>query len=472
MGLPARKEEVKSYYALPTLLNFHESPAQIRCVVGPVGSGKTTGAAWETCYYIAVFMLEVYGIKKTRGVIVRNTYDELIDTTQKTVFDWFPWGDYQKQRKVYTLKYPNGMEIEILFRSCDNPKDVKKFKSLEITWYWIDESIEVADDIKRMLKNRIGRFPAIKDYPELIDGQETPRWGIETTNPPDVTHPTYSNFKWDTPPPGPVPEGESLKNHAGFWQPPRENIPNLRRNYYEDLKNDYADHPDWVDMYVEGRPGIIAQGKLVYNNFRRDIHVAKSPLKWSGIPLYRGWDDSGNIPACVVAGMPTVGRLHVFKEFCSDKMNIVDFAKHVVASCNEAFPNAKWVDWDDPAGHNEFSTKDGGFTSNAKLINGAVGLSLKPSEQNLTARINSVDDALARIDGMLIDPSCVRLINGFLGGYCYPEVGVTGVYRDRPDKNRFSHVHDGLQYVTVRLTKGYGRNDSAYTPKRHKRAKK
>src|SRR4030066_387902 len=183
--------EIKHYSPLPTLKKFHEHPGQIRAIVGPVGSGKTTAAAIEAIRFIGEFMLKEYGIKKTRGVIVRNTYDELIDTTQKTVFDWFPpgiAGVYRSQRKTFDVRFRDGFDVEVLFRSCDRKEDVKKFKSLEITWYWIDESIEVAEEIKRMLKNRIGRFPARKDYKKLTDNQPTPRCGMATTNPTPVTH--------------------------------------------------------------------------------------------------------------------------------------------------------------------------------------------------------------------------------------------------------------------------------------------
>ena len=233
-------DEVIKYNPIPTIQRFHESSAPIRCIVGPVGSAKTTGAAWEICYYIPYYMFQEFGIKKTRFVIVRNSYSELIDTTQKTIFEWFPFGKHLKQRQTYTIIYPDdGVEVELMFRSCDRPQDVKKFKSLEITGYWIDESIEVAQEVKKMLKNRIGRFP--KKSPA--------RYGIETTNPPDVEHPTYSEFEWDTPPPGPVSSIKPKKNHIGFWQPPRENDINLRQNYYNDLVTDYADSPDWISMY-------------------------------------------------------------------------------------------------------------------------------------------------------------------------------------------------------------------------------
>ncbi len=489
LAAEVEQEQVVNYNPVPTIAEFHRHPGQMRCIVGPVGSGKTTGATWDVCRFIPEYLTRDWGYKKSRWLIVRNTYDELIDTTQKTVFEWFDWGKYAVQRKVLRLWHADlQQEVEILFRSCDNPKDVKKFKSLEITGYWIDESIEVAKDIKRMLKNRIGRYPKaeqvakwykakfghIPDSWYNADGElevPTPRFGIETTNPPDIEHETYFEFKWLTDVPGPVPEKPPLKNHFGFWQPPRENEPNLRKGYYDDLIADYRESPDWLEMYVDGKPGILVTGKLLYNNFRRPIHVADAPLIWpKGLPLYRGWDNSGNVPAAVVVGVPAPRVVHVFKEFYHDKMGIVDFTKYVINQCNLLFPNAEWTDWGDPAGEAEYSTKKGGFTSNAKLMR-EEGVNVQPSEQNPDARYGSVDDQLAIIDGMLIDPSCTRLINGFLGGYHRKEIGQgTGIYAEHPEKNRFSHPHDALQYVMVRLTKNKGRKPKDGNWKRQNRS--
>lgn len=483
---------VKPYEPIPTIRAFHESMGQIRCVVGPVGSAKTSGAAMEVCYYAPHFVYEEYGIKKTSWVVVRNTYRELMDTTVKTIKDpeegWFPDGEYKGSDNEYIIRYENGIEVELLFRACDRPDQLKKFKSLAVYGYWIDESIEVADDIKRMLKNRIGRQPRfavwaealrnkldyLKDATDDEIGEEIKanfdkyitRMGIETTNPPDVEHTTYSEFDWITPPPGPIPPGKPKPNHVGFWQPPRENALNLRPGYYDDLLNDYSDNPDWGEMYVLGKPGVLVRGKLVYVNFRRDYHVAQEPLIWSGAPLFRGWDNSGNCPACVVAQVPTAGQVQILREFTTDKMGIVDFTKHVVSQCNLDFPNAEYRDWGDPAGAQKFSKRDGGFTSNAELMHEACGVSVVSSDQNFTARTQAVDQALARIDGVLIDPGCTRLINGFLGGYCYPEIqSLPGTYAETPEKNRFSHPHDALQYLLLKLLKDNSA-DTDFTPNR------
>lgn len=449
-------------YTITILIDARSSPL--------VAKGMWSRRKYDGMVYcVEVSTHVVYVRRNGRAVWCGQTYPEIRDTTLKTLREWFPDADYQKQANELHITYQDGIEAEILLRSCDRPQDVDKFKSLELTGFWVDESIEVAQEVMRMLKNRIGRYPP----------QSPVRFGIETTNPPDVEHPLYSMYDWGAgdgiwqngtglPDEVPVPTGEPLKNHAGFWQPPRENEPNLRPGYYDDLTEDYADSPDWVAMYIMGFPGIIAKGKLVYANFVRRYHVSSEPLKWTGSDLFRGWDNSGNCPACVVAQMPTAGQVQILKEFTTDKMGIVDFTAAVVVECNQAFPDARYTDYGDPAGANQFSKPGGGFTSNAQLQKEESGVEVHPSEQNPVARIQAVDQALGKINGLLIDPSCIRLINGFLGGYHYPEIGKTGEYRQTPEKNRFSHPQDGLQYLLVKLLKSQTKVSTKRRPSRRK----
>ena len=438
----------KEYQVLPTMKLFHESTADIRCISGPVGSGKTSAAACEICAFIPEFLFAEYGLTKTRWVVVRNFYRELMDTTFRTIREWFPEGAYLSQQNIYILTALNPdrsfrWEVELLFRSCDRPEDVAKFKSLEITGYWCDESIEIKEETKLMLKNRIGRYP-----------QKSPvRYGIETTNPPDIEHPTYHQFKWIVPPPAPLSENIPLADHEGFWQPPRENDANLPAGYYDRLLHDYKDYPDWIAMYIEGRPGIVQKGKLVYQKFNQEYHIAKEELIWTGATIYRGWDNSGNCPACIIGQIAPNGQLQILREVVSDIDNIVDFTGRVVLLCNQLYPGANCVDYGDPAGANKYSKREGGFTSNAQLMSEACGVNVISSDQNFSARVNAVESLLVRRDGILIDPSCVRLRNGFLGGYCYTEIGTSGIYRDAPEKNRFSHIHDALQYLCVKVIK-------------------
>ena len=449
--------------SVPTIRHYLASGATIRAIVGPRGSGKTSGAAWDVCRFIPEFMFRRYGYTKTRAVVVRNSYGELVDTSMRTIFDWFPFGNYIAQSskygsKLYTLKYREGYEVELLFRSCDRPDEVKKFKSMELTIYWVDESIEVVQDVKNMLKSSIGRYP--KGTPA--------KFGIETTNPPDVDAPTYSQFKWHNPPPGPKPAGEPLEKHEGFWQKPGENEKNLGAGYYSDLRLYYRDTPDWADMYVDGKPGTLVRGKTVYNGFKRDIHEAKEPIPWTGAPLWRGWDNSGNCPACVVVQLPSANRVQVLREFHTDRDDIVTFTNNVIVECNMAFPNATFYDWGDPAGRTQFSKAKGGFTSNAELMLDECGIDVQSSEQNLVVRLAAVQKCIDMIDGLLVDPSCRRLINGFIAGYCFVEQPKgSGNYSDQPDKNRFSHPHDALQYVLLKLLSSLSAEKPADVPAEH-----
>ena len=130
-----RPEEIK------TILDFHQSAETYRCIVGPVGSGKSSAAAWEICYYLPHYLKDEFGIKHTLWLVLRNTYDQLIDSTMKTLWYWFGWGTHQRQRKRYFLKLTDDYSdctVEIWYRSCDNPKEVEKFGGYELTGYWID----------------------------------------------------------------------------------------------------------------------------------------------------------------------------------------------------------------------------------------------------------------------------------------------------------------------------------------------
>ena len=195
------------------------------------------------------------------------------------------------------------------------------------------------------------------------------------------------------------------------------------------------------------------------------MHVAKEPLQWPGrrFKLYAGWDNTGNCPACVIGYIPTAMCFHVLREYHTERQGIVDFANYVIGDRNNRWPDAEWHDYGDPAGDARFSRVGGGLTSNAEMMRD-LGIEVMPSEQNWEARRESVEFQLGRLvagqPAFQIDPSCTRLINGFLGGYCYPEIGSSGYHRESPEKNKYSHVHDALQYLMAALLRNYRRKIS------------
>ena len=88
------------------------------------------------------------------------------------------------------------------------------------------------------------------------------------------------------------------------------------------------------------------------------------------------------------------------------------------------------------------------------------GLKALPAPSNDVAlRIESVDTALQRLidgkAGFTIDPKCINLKKGFNGGYHYRRLQTSGDrYDEKPFKNRYSHVHDALQYLMMGAGEG------------------
>ena len=132
------------YIASYNMSRFHESPKFVRAIMGPIGSGKSVACCIEMFMKSFGQVPNNDGIRKTKWVVVRNTYRELVDTTIQTFFDWFPekLGVYLKQDMKFTVNIPleDGTiaNIVFLFRALDKPNDIKKLLSLDVTGGWIN----------------------------------------------------------------------------------------------------------------------------------------------------------------------------------------------------------------------------------------------------------------------------------------------------------------------------------------------
>ena len=99
------------------------------------------------------------------------------------------------------------------------------------------------------------------------------------------------------------------------------------------------------------------------------------------------------------------------------------------------------------------------------------GINARPAPSNdVTLRLESVKATLSRMidgdSGILIAPKCTNLIKGFDGGYHYRRLQVSGErYDERPSKNRFSHIHDALQYMLLGAGEGRSLTIGAKTSK-------
>lgn len=437
------------YECGPVAQQFHaDITSRAKLLIGPFGTGKTSSCSYDVIEMQSDRVVPIRGVKRSRFAVVRNTYPELKDTTIKTYFDWFPehvFGLYSKTEKKYTIRY-DGKEIEILFRALDNPDDVKNLLSLELTGAHIDESREIHEDIIKVLLGRVGRYPSMKDTGG-VNPFTSPPQVILSSNYPSTEHWMYRDFVK-------LP----VDGYSMYEQGQLENKHNLRPGYYEDLERDYANRPDLLRTLVRGTWGVTVKGKQVYPEFRREIHVSKTPLKPTGkVRIVRGWDNTGLSPAINLSYLNEIGQWCIFKEFCFEDTGIMDATEAMITYANMELPDGcEFVDYGDPAGNNRDPNKKSPKQYIAeKAKDYGQTIVIIGGIQTFKIRRESVAGRLTKmINGqpaVLIDPSCTRIIDGFEGGYSYPEIGNSGVYKTEPAKNEYSHIHDSIQYPATKI---------------------
>lgn len=184
----------------PVVGEFLGSDDPMRMIVGPVGSGKSSGCCVE-CVRRAIETPPCPDkVRRSRGAVVRNTYRELEDTTIKTFKEWVPephFGTWSKSDHVFEMKFDlddgTRVECEILFRALDRPDDMKKLLSLELTFCYFNEWREIAKPVTAMMKTRVGRYPRREDVALYWSGI------FGDTNPPDDDHYLFKWFEEEQP---------------------------------------------------------------------------------------------------------------------------------------------------------------------------------------------------------------------------------------------------------------------------------
>lgn len=220
----------------------------------------------------------------------------------------------------------------------------------------------------------------------------------------------------------------------------------------------------------------IASGLGVYSElFIREMHVAKEPLlAHKGLPLYRGWD-FGLTPACVICQVDPSGRLNVLDELVTwtgrggmAQQGIEQFCPVVTLRCNQDYPGVQWLDKADPAGWQKAQTDE---KSCVQVMN-EYGFYPAPGPVSWLIRKRAMVEMLQRLSGgraqIVVSPTCKMLIEGFAGAYRFEEIGQTGNYKETVEKNAWSHVMNGLEYVVGCLYAPPVRSEEGSTRKRRR----
>lgn len=455
------KDQDKIYIPTATGNIAHLDDSFVRVIMGPYGSGKSTWAATEIVRRACAVPRWHNGRRRSRWGIVRNTSGELATTTLATWLSWFEdLGDVRKRQKpilTYEHIFNDGygiVELELLFIALDRPEDVRKIKSLELTGCYINELSEVPKAALAHMKGRVNRYPSKAFCHE-------PYWSgiIADTNPPEDDHWIFKDFEENTYP-GHIlfkqPPG-LIKDEDDNWvrNPSCDNFDHLPHDYYEKLA--HGQSQEFVKVFCLGEYGAVGFGKRVYPEFNPDLHAVDSLPAIQGEQLILGWD-FGLTPACVVMQLSSRGQLLVLKEYIADGMGIRTFAESIVIpSIAKDFPYCKiGMSIADPAGNarNEIVEE----MSCIGELN-QLGIPTTSARTNdIDPRLGSVRFFLNRMtDGkpcfLLDKKGCPTLFKGFVKGYVYARVAVGGEerYKDKPNKNVYSHAMDGLGYGCLEL---------------------
>ena len=496
-----------NYKASKTGAKFHSSNKVCRGFMGCVGNGKSVTCIMEALRLSQDQWPNSNGVRKSRGVIVRNTNPELRTTTLNT---WKQWIPEQISPIVMhpiimtTLKQKLGdgtsMEMEVYFLAMDTDKDVKKLLSLETTWIFLNEAKQLPYSVVKAARERIGRYPSVidgyadtEDYqaPRDANGEYQPckrKALIMDTNPPDDDHWWYQlaeegclrksknkdQAKQEMAKVFEFVRGPSplIEKDDGTYSPnpEAENISFLPGGYQYYLDMIAGNTEDHINVMVMGNYGIIVEGRPVYPSYSDRIHCPEEGVRAiKGLDICLGWD-FGLTPAVVFGQLTDRGQARVIAELVAEDMDVRTFARDVVKPFIQKYLNDFNIGFSfgDPAGNNR---GEGEGKTSIRILNDDyendefldMGFVTEGAPTNdPTERIDSVVKFLNKMidgePGYVLNKVCESLRKGKNGGYRYNRVAIAGSeerFRDKPDKNKYSHPSDAEQYLFLGFAGGY-----------------
>lgn len=444
---------------------FLGSESFISLIVGPVGSTKTSAGIMKIAYHAKQMAPCKDGVRRSRCVWVRNTRQQLQDTSIPDFLKWFPDGQagvFAKTTLNFTLRFDD-VECEVLFRGLEDSNDVRRLLSLQISFAILDEFREINQQIFEALQGRLGRYPdkamvvprpewGVDDKGHPVggcvrdDGTSNKRlWGM--TNPPDM-----DSF-WET------LLSEPPKTVSVFMQPSglsqeADWLQYLPESYYEDLAEGKSQ--DWIDVYINAQFGKSLSGKPVFSAFRTELHVAKKPLILQSSSLVIGVD-AGLTPTATISQLDYQGRLLVHDAVTGDSMGALRFCREILKPLLATkYKGRACIIVIDPAAFQRAQTDERTvadiFRNEGFLVKAAI-------TNTITARLAAVDGYLTRtINGqpaILFDKAgCAPLILALRSKYRY-KVNTKGEVDETPDKSHpWSDLADSLQYVCLHTDNG------------------
>lgn len=456
---------------VPTIKAFLNSDAFIRGLMGPFGSGKSSGCLWDIINRGLKQTPGPDGVRRTRWAVIRNTYPMLRDTTIRTVHQWFPYPMFGRWRATEHEYHINAFvapgdklpaQIELMFRALDRPDHVKNLLSLDLTGAWVNEAREVPWAIIEALQGRVDRYPAKRD------GGATWAGVIMDTNPPDSDSSWHKFFEEADHSEAVAALAEfipglTVENYARIFKQPSglspeaENKSNQSPGYWHRLAIGKTE--EWIKVYCKGEYGFVVDGRPVFPEYHDNVHCPgaaderAAPVTNPRLPVQRGWD-FGLTPSCVFSQLSPRGQWQIVDELVATSMGVDRFSDQVLSHSSRFFADSEFEDVGDPAGEHQAQTDE----RTCFEILQSKGIMIEGGLQAPAMRFESMRKPMRLMDddghpALNLHPRCKMLRRALQGGYHFRKLALAHAerYSEKPEKNAYSHPCEAAQYTATRL---------------------
>lgn len=346
------------------------------------------------------------------GLIARQTYPELRDSTQRTFLELMhkfglrPDIHYNFLRQENRIVFSTGHEV--LFRSLDDPA---KLLSINLGWFYVDQAEEITEETFLTLLGR-------------LRGVEKPQCWL-TGNP--LGHLwVWRRFVFD-----------KIRGYKMFTAPTSENSQNLPPGYVESLRTNYNEI--WINRYLEGSWDAF-EGQI-YCDFDERIVVVRDftpPLGWDRIIAI----DHGRVnPTAVLWGaIDYDGVVWIYREHYEAGKDVEYHAAVIQGHMNEGKSEIYLID----PSTGPFK-KDDEATIGKEYIR--HGIPVLPANSDVSGGIDKVSEYL-RNEKIKITQSCINTRKEIVNyQWKQPSPAMQDLnYPEKPLK-RDDHAMDALRYM-------------------------
>lgn len=463
------------YTASPTVAKFMKSKAFGRLILGPVGSGKTTGCIMDLLAKACTQSPAPNGLRYTRFPIVRQTLKQLKDTVLKDCqsrLSSIGIGQWKVSDSTFYIDFEN-VKSEWVFIPLEDAREQARLLSMQASGAWMSEFTEINLDVLQPLQGRLGRYPndvnvGFCDWNGIIGDSNMPMEGSEWWKFLETLPPDWQKFKQPSGLEPPVyKDGRQISGAENLdWLLQTDETLKLPfghplriargKLYYQRSVDQWGIDDSWVKRYIKAEYGDDPSGEAVFRaTFRSSFHTADDTQLIPGYPLLIG-QDFGRNPWSIICQVDHYGRLVVHEEVPAYNIGL---EKHLNENLRPRLIN-KYLGYKhaligDPAG----IAKDSHSEENSFDLLQRCGFAAYPAPTNdIDPRIRSVEALLGKSvnggPGLVINRrGAPTLVRAMAGGYRYLRTqGGQGALKAVPDKNDpegYSHVADTLQYVSL-----------------------